>query len=93
MVDELRVALASNPKTLGDIPEYNIRLSYNLYELILKPIKEGCTADVGNIDLLDDFYNVFSSNMRDLGSPVHPKKLFKNILSEFPEEARICLAI
>jgi FemAB-related protein (PEP-CTERM system-associated) len=57
---------------------------------VRKPIKEGCTVVVGSMELLDDFYQIFASNMRNLGSPVHPKELFKYVLTEFPEEARIC---
>jgi FemAB-related protein (PEP-CTERM system-associated) len=34
----------------------------------------------GKLDLLDDFYKVFSRNMRDLGTPVYSKKWFANIL-------------
>jgi FemAB-related protein (PEP-CTERM system-associated) len=58
---------------------------------IMKPIKEGFEAMFGGLELLDDFYEVFSINMRDLGSPVHAKKLFKNLLHEFPKETRICV--
>lgn len=35
----------------------------------------------GKLDLLDDFYKVFSQNMRDLGTPVYGKSIFRNILS------------
>lgn len=35
---------------------------------------------IGKIDLLDDFYSVFSQNMRDLGTPVYHKCWFENIL-------------
>lgn len=58
---------------------------------IKKPIREGCRAAVGHGELVDDFYQVFSTNMRDLGSPVHSKRLIKNVLIEFPHEARICM--
>lgn len=34
----------------------------------------------GKTELLDDFYSVFSRNMRDLGTPVYSKKWFANIL-------------
>ena len=36
----------------------------------------------GTLELLDDFYNVFARNMRDLGTPVYSKTWFKNILME-----------
>jgi len=58
---------------------------------IKKPIKEGLKAKIGSLELLDDFYKVFSINMRDLGSPLHSRKLIKHVLEEFPEKARIVL--
>jgi FemAB-related protein (PEP-CTERM system-associated) len=38
-----------------------------------------------------DFYRVFSHNMRDLGTPVYPQRLFEAILREFPNQAEICV--
>ncbi|MCP4647836.1 MAG: GNAT family N-acetyltransferase [bacterium] len=58
---------------------------------IRKPLKEGLRASVGGIELLDDFYRVFSVNMRDLGSPVHSKKLMRRVIEEFPSTARVVL--
>jgi serine/alanine adding enzyme len=56
---------------------------------IKKPIKAGLKCKFGGIDLLDDFYNIFAINMRDLGSPVHSKRFIKNVLNEFPQKAKI----
>jgi len=56
---------------------------------ISRPQKEGMNAVVGGVELLDFFYEVFSINMRDLGSPVHSKKLFKQIIHEFPKNIKI----
>jgi len=36
----------------------------------------------GGIALLDDFYRVFSVNMRDLGTPVYAKLFFRNLLEQ-----------
>jgi FemAB-related protein (PEP-CTERM system-associated) len=58
---------------------------------IRKPLKEGLSPVIGRLDLLDDFYRVFSVNMRDLGSPVHSKKLMKHVLEEFPDRATIVM--
>lgn len=41
------------------------------------------TIRVGGVELVDDFYRIFSVNMRDLGTPVYPRKLFAEILSTF----------
>lgn len=53
--------------------------------------REDMTARIGGQELVDDFYAVFSTNMRDLGTPVWTKKLFQNILDTFPGQAKICM--
>lgn len=52
--------------------------------------KEGMVARIGTFEELDNFYKVFSINMRDLGTPVHRRDFFNNILKYFSESARIC---
>jgi serine/alanine adding enzyme len=54
-----------------------------------RALKESFTSRVGGLELLDDFYNVFLVNMRDLGSPVHSVKLMRHCLSAFREDAKI----
>ncbi len=44
---------------------------------------------IGKQELLDDFYQVFSQNMRDLGTPVYARKWFANILSHPDLDANI----
>lgn len=56
---------------------------------INRPIKAGFIAKTGGMELLDDFYHVFSINMRDLGSPVHAKKFPQTVMKRFPEKAKI----
>jgi FemAB-related protein, PEP-CTERM system-associated len=46
----------------------------------------------GGTELLDQFYNVFSRNMRDLGTPVYSPRLFKSILQHFESDAELCVA-
>jgi FemAB-related protein (PEP-CTERM system-associated) len=43
----------------------------------------------GREELLDDFYSVFARNMRDLGTPVHSKRLFMTVLAAFGERVVI----
>ena len=59
---------------------------------IRRPEKEGIIAKVGREELLDDFYSVFSVNMRDLGTPVYSRRLFANVLRELPDRAWIVAA-
>lgn len=56
---------------------------------IRKPQKEGCTLVIGGEELLDDFYSVFVHNMRDLGSPVHSRKMMLNMLRCYGEDCRL----
>jgi FemAB-related protein (PEP-CTERM system-associated) len=65
-------------------------LPSKLRSQIMRPIKEGMCAILGGEEHLDDFYNVFSENMRDLGTPVYGKDFFRNILMQFPSSTRIC---
>lgn len=56
---------------------------------IRRPQKEGASVRSGSIELLDDFYAVFARNMRDLGTPVYPKRFFGAILRSFVPQARL----
>lgn len=49
---------------------------------IRRPKKEGMYYKIGKDELIDDFYHVFKINMRDLGSPVHSRKLFEHIIQK-----------
>jgi len=55
-----------------------------------RAVKEGMSARIGAAEELDDFYHVFSRNMRDLGTPVYSKRFFGNIFRRFPDTTRIC---
>lgn len=54
---------------------------------IKRPVREGAYCEIGGIDLLSDFYKVFSRNMRDLGTPVYPITFFSEILNKFPDNS------
>lgn len=56
---------------------------------VRRSLKEGARIAVGGPELLDAFYNVFSRNMRDLGTPVYSKRFFRAILDRFPENAQL----
>jgi len=43
----------------------------------------------GGKEYLDDFYTVYTRNMRDLGSPAHSKKFVLNILDSFTNSSWI----
>src|SRR5690606_13864927 len=56
-----------------------------------RPIREGAESYFGGLELLDPFYAVFAENMRDLGTPVHPKVFFRRILETFPGRTQLTL--
>jgi FemAB-related protein (PEP-CTERM system-associated) len=56
---------------------------------IRRPEKDGACCVDGSDELLDDFYGVFSRNMRDLGTPVYPKAWFAAILQAFRGASRL----
>lgn len=58
---------------------------------IRKAMKSDLVTEVGGEDFLDDFYNVFSRNMRDLGTPVYSRRFFAEIFRAFPTRTFICV--
>ncbi len=83
--DKVRMLLS-----LPDAPEILMNsFKSKLRSQINKPLKEGLHSKVGGRELLGDFYCLFSVNMRDLGSPVHSKKLLELVLKKFSEEAKL----
>ncbi len=58
---------------------------------IRKGQKQALTVHWGQADMLNDFYAVFSRNMRDLGTPAFGRSLFRSILHRFPNHAELCI--
>lgn len=56
---------------------------------IKRPQRENPGISFGHAELLNDFYEVFARNMRDLGTPVYSKRFFLNILNTFPTQTHI----
>lgn len=46
----------------------------------------------GGEELLDDFYSIFAHNMRDLGTPVYSKNLFRQTLRSFASSGAVSRA-
>lgn len=77
--------------TLPEDPEKLFKsFSSKLRSQIRKPQKEDMVVKIGKFAELENFYAVFSQNMRDLGTPVYALSFFKNILDTFPETSWIC---
>ena len=75
----------------GDPDSLWNNFSSKLRAQIRRPQREQPSVLIGGIEYLEDFYSVFSRNMRDLGTPVYGIKFFENILHTFPEETRIII--
>lgn len=67
--------LPENPKTLWDGFRPKVRAQIRRGE------KEEPYCRIGGVELLDDFYEVFAENMRDLGTPVYARSFFRNLLT------------
>jgi FemAB-related protein (PEP-CTERM system-associated) len=72
-----------------DVDDLWASFSSKLRAQIRRPMKEGAVCVAGGAELVDDFYEVFSRNMRDLGTPVFPKDLFQRMCKQFPAATRI----
>jgi FemAB-related protein (PEP-CTERM system-associated) len=79
----MRLALPGNPEALWS------GIGSKLRAQVKRPKKEGAEVVFGRAELIPEFYAVFSRNMRDLGTPVYPRRLFERICQAFPEQSRI----
>ena len=64
-------------------------LGSKLRSQIKRADREGIVVRRGGSELIDAFYSVFAENMRDLGTPVYPKKFFHAIAARFPDATRL----
>ena len=69
---------------------WNDTFKSKLRSQVRRPIKEGMEPRFG-ADQLDAFYHVFARNMRDLGTPVLPRRFFERIAERFPDEVRFAV--
>jgi FemAB-related protein (PEP-CTERM system-associated) len=67
------------------------RLSSKLRSQIRRPQKEQVTVRIGP-DQLRPFYQVFAHHMRDLGTPVMPRRFFEEVSREFGDDALFAVA-
>jgi FemAB-related protein (PEP-CTERM system-associated) len=67
------------------------RLNGKVRNQIRKAEASGLSVEFGGVELLEPFYDAWSVNMRDLGSPVHGRHFFRAIFGAFGRGARIVL--
>ena len=56
---------------------------------IRRPQREKTEILIGGEELVNEFYKVYTCNMRDLGSPAHGKPFIINMLQHFPQNCWI----
>lgn len=54
-----------------------------------KAIKNGLVAVEGGVELLDDFYDIYSKRMHELGTPAFPRKLMAMMIDRFPDNVNL----
>ena len=64
-------------------------LDRKLRNQVRKAEKSGLIAQEGGPELLNEFYQVFARNMRDLGTPVYGIGFFREVLSALPNCSRV----
>jgi FemAB-related protein (PEP-CTERM system-associated) len=81
----MRLGLPATPGRLWDALSGKVRTK------VRKGTKSELTVVWGGEELLGEFYEVFSVNMRDLGTPVFSRRLFLEIVRQFPDRAEFCV--
>jgi FemAB-related protein (PEP-CTERM system-associated) len=81
----MRLAL---PATSGQLWE---ELPPKVRNQVRKGTKAELAVGWGGEERLGEFYEVFSRNMRDLGTPVYGRPLFREIIRQFPDRAEFCI--
>lgn len=84
-VDKVRMILSLPGSSEALLASFKSKLRSQ----VNKAAKNGMEFGWVGPDGVDDFYSIFSRNMRDLGSPVHSRGLFVEILRNLPESAKI----
>jgi FemAB-related protein (PEP-CTERM system-associated) len=80
---------------LLDLPETSEALwkalPAKLRSQVRRPQKENITVRIGP-EQLDGFYMVFAHHMRDLGTPVLPRRFFEELRAVFPDDTMFAVA-
>lgn len=78
-----------------DLPSTNDQLWSSLKSKVRNQVRKGEQGGLqirfGRDALVPGFYSVFATTMRDLGTPVYPKKLFQAMLQHLGDRCEIAL--
>jgi FemAB-related protein (PEP-CTERM system-associated) len=75
----------------SDQAELWARLRPQMRNRIRKGRKAGLKVVSGGMEMLTDFYRIWTLRMHQLGTPCYPRKLFSAVLKTFPDDSRIFL--
>lgn len=64
-------------------------LSSGMRNKVRNAQKNGFRVEWGGAEAVGTFYKIFSTNMRNLGTPVYPQRWFLNLCKQFPNEVRV----
>ena len=78
-----RVKFAETPDALWEA------LPKQMRKHVRKAEKSGLTCEFAGAERLDDFYYVFARNMRDLGTPVYPRRFFSVLWQNMGDALRV----
>ena len=93
--DQLAVQRDDKPLMILDLPSGKKDLWSVIGSKVRNQIRKGQKKDLsivwGGQELIGEFYNVFAINMRDLGTPVYPRRLFSLMMTQFKQEAEVAV--
>ena len=94
--DALPHKMDTKVRMVLELPESAALLWEKLASKVRNQVRKGdrhaLSIRWGGGELLRDFYRIFSVNMRNLGTPVYPRRLFASILENFSDRAELAVA-
>jgi FemAB-related protein (PEP-CTERM system-associated) len=75
----------------GSAEELGRRLGSKLRSQARRADREGANTRIGGRELLGDFFSVFCSVMRDLGTPVYPRRFFDAVFEAAGDRASLVI--
>ncbi len=79
----LELALPDSAAALGK------SLGSKLRSQVRRADRESPEVVQGSVELIDEFYPVFAATMRDLGTPVYPKRFFTDMLAALTSDCTV----
>lgn len=65
------------------------RLNFKMRNHVRKAEKSSLEAVEGGLELLDDFYSVYTARLRELGTPAFGRGVMRAMLEAFPDNAKL----